>query len=173
MNRWIWLPTLLSLSRVPLGLAFPILSEGGRLVVVVLAALTDWADGAVSRWLGAESDLGRLLDPAADKAFLLSVLLTLGIEQNLTWVEVLLLGARDVLIGLGALAVLFTQGRVAVPRLRPMLLGKATTVAQLVFLFALLLNWHSGVLLMVTATLGLAATADYAWRFAWRPREEE
>jgi phosphatidylglycerophosphate synthase len=54
-----------------------------RLVaVLVVAALTDLADGASSRPFQAASPAGRLLDPIADKVFVLIVVMTLVIEKS-------------------------------------------------------------------------------------------
>src|SRR5262245_60350482 len=97
----IWLPNALSGLRLVLAVAFPFVPVSWRLPVVIVAALSDLADGTLSRWLNARTDLGQLLDPVADKAFVLLVLITLLINNTLGLVDVLLLGVRDIVIGLG------------------------------------------------------------------------
>jgi phosphatidylglycerophosphate synthase len=161
-----WVPNGLSLLRLALGLAFPFLPPTWRLPAVVVAALSDAADGAASRLLHADSVLGRLLDPIADKVFAAGVLLTFLFEGTLTPVEVLLVGLRDVLVGLGGAGLLLFRGRAALPHLEPTWLGKATTVAQLLFLLAVLTLGYAGLpFLLLAAGLGVLATLDYLRRF--------
>src|SRR5215831_10180026 len=70
-DRWLTLPNLLTLSRLPLAvMLFVCIAQGwwlAGLVVFVLASLTDWADGFLARRLGQLSALGRSLDPLIDK----------------------------------------------------------------------------------------------------------
>ena len=53
-----------------------------RLPVVIAAAITDGVDGQLSRLMGAQSKLGVLLDPIADKVFFLAVVATLLWDGN-------------------------------------------------------------------------------------------
>src|SRR6516165_5461057 len=70
-DRWLTLPNLLTLSRLPLAvLLFVCIANAwwlAGLLVFVLASLTDWADGFLARRLGQLSALGRSLDPLVDK----------------------------------------------------------------------------------------------------------
>ncbi len=68
-----WLPNGLSLARLALGLALPWLPADWRLGAVLVAAITDLLDGLTARWLRAGSETGRVLDPLADKVFILSL----------------------------------------------------------------------------------------------------
>src|SRR5688572_19567898 len=77
-------PNGLSAARVVLALAFPLVSAEWRVWVVVAAALSDMFDGLVARWLRVESDTGRLLDPVADKFFVLILAGTLLYEGALS-----------------------------------------------------------------------------------------
>ena len=73
-----WLvPNGLSILRMALGIAFPWLPERFRLATVLVAALSDAFDGFAARRLHAESDTGQLLDPIADRTFVLLVAGTL------------------------------------------------------------------------------------------------
>ncbi|MDZ4776609.1 MAG: CDP-alcohol phosphatidyltransferase family protein [Alphaproteobacteria bacterium] len=71
------------------------------LVVFILAALTDWLDGALARKLDSVSPLGAALDHAADKALTTATLFALGatfLPLDLT-IAAALLVTRDVAVG--------------------------------------------------------------------------
>ena len=94
-------------------------------IVFVLFSLTDTMDGQLARRQGTVSDLGKFLDPLADKLFVLSVLIVLVQEELVaSWVVVVIF-ARELLITL-LRTVAASQGTViaAAP------LGKTKTVAQ-------------------------------------------
>ena len=166
-----WLPNSLSLLRLFLGVIFPLLPESWRWSVVLVAAFTDMADGETSRLLRAESALGRLLDPIADKIFLVGVIGTLLVEGRVTWLEVALIGLRDVMIVAGAVWVIAIRDGSAWRRMLPRLCGKAATVCQFAFLLTVLLDdapWRTAVLWLTAVVSGVAA-ADYFVVFMRRP----
>ena len=112
-------PNALSASRIFLGLAFPFVPSEWRLWVVLVAALTDALDGLAARHLRAESDIGRLLDPVADKFFILILVGTLLTEGKLHPLWALGLATRDVVVLIG-LAETIVRRRWAVGRkMRP------------------------------------------------------
>jgi cardiolipin synthase len=165
------LPNLLSLSRAALGLAFPWLPPNWRGPVVAFAALSDLADGALSRGLGATGTLGRVLDPVADKLFVLAVVLTLLAEGRLRGWEVALVGLRDWAVLLGAAGVALRRDWAAFRHMPPTLLGKAVTVLQFVFLLLVLFAGGAGGLLFaLTAALSGLAALDYL-RIFWAARK--
>jgi phosphatidylglycerophosphate synthase len=159
------LPNALSLTRLLLGVVFPWLPPSWRLAAVVAAGLTDLLDGAFSRLLHAQSRVGRLLDPVADKVFLAGVVLTLLVEGTLGLGEAVLLGLRDLAVLFLAVAVLSAGHRDALGRASPTLLGKATTAAQFGFLLVLFAapGYH-GFALVPTAALSALAGAQYLSR---------
>ena len=83
------LPNLLTLSRIPLlfGIAaLLMLSSGedpvkgastGALVLFIVGALTDWADGYVARKQGLVSNFGKLMDALTDKVFMVGLFIAL------------------------------------------------------------------------------------------------
>ncbi|HXT14025.1 MAG TPA: CDP-alcohol phosphatidyltransferase family protein [Gemmatimonadaceae bacterium] len=78
------LPNALTIARIVATPAIAILpfsnSSGLRLcafVLFVLAAITDYIDGYLARSRKEETDLGRLLDPFADKALLVGTLIAM------------------------------------------------------------------------------------------------
>ncbi len=97
----------------------------------MLAALSDGVDGYIARKFNMRSLLGRVLDPIADKGLMLAAILTLSFSdwhfQLPLWFAVLVI-TRDLII-LGGVALLHHyMGRVEI---RPTLLGKACTFAQM------------------------------------------
>jgi phosphatidylglycerophosphate synthase len=167
-------PNALSLGRLVLGAAFPWTPPGWRAGVVLAAALSDLLDGFASRRLHAESSTGRVLDPVADKVFVGGVVATFLLEGLLGWLQAALLGLRDLTVLAGAGWVLLRGDWSDFARMRPSLLGKATTAAQFVFLLALPLRPQQAYFLFPPALVlsGLAA-GGYLWAFLsrspWRP----
>ncbi len=109
----------------------------------VLAAICDGVDGYIARRYNQRSELGAILDPLADKLLLASavVLLSLNNEPHLAriplWLTATILG-RDVIVAIGIGLVHYTNGKVTV---RPVLVGKAATVFQMVTVSWILLKW--------------------------------
>lgn len=164
-------PNALSLLRLGLGLCFPWLPSSWRLAVVVVALLTDMLDGATGRLLGVCSDSGRVLDPVADKVFMLSVVATLLAEGLLGVGELLLLGLRDLAVLAGVAGGLLTADWEAFRRGRPTLLGKAATAAQFVFLLVLLVAPTArGLTFPVAAGVSALAAVQYLAIFVARFR---
>src|SRR5206468_1448283 len=79
------LPNTMSLSRVVLALAFVLVSEPwDRIALIAVAGLTDFMDGWLARHGKNESTTGALLDPLADRIFVLVAISTYLIEGVLT-----------------------------------------------------------------------------------------
>ncbi len=123
-------------------------------------------DGFLARILKSRSELGRFLDPLADKLLLLSGFLGLLFVPALPyrpplWITVTIV-FRDLMIVLGLLVIFFLKGKVAI---QPNFLGKATTAFQMATLLAILLVWPISIFLCyVTAALTIASFAVYAMR---------
>jgi phosphatidylglycerophosphate synthase len=162
---FIWLPNAITLSRLLLGVAFPWLPLAWRFPVVVIAAITDGLDGQASRFLRAESKLGVMLDPLADKVFFLAVVATLLWDGSVTWLEVFLISLRDIAVLAGALGAWLRDGGAAWSRMKPRWLGKLATVLQFLFIGAVLLeaaDWRGPILIATAMVSGLAGL-DYVW----------
>ncbi len=150
---------MVSLSRLPLALAFATFPEVGvRLAVLAAAAGTDLLDGWLARRLG-PSRLGAWMDPVADKVFMLTAFFALLVSGALGWLEVAGVLLRDVLAPVGYLASVVARRPVAMPA---RVGGKAVTVGQTLTLFA----WLLGSTLLrplawATAAMALYAIADY------------
>lgn len=140
VSERIWtVPNILSMLRlagVPLFLWLLLGPQEDLWAAIVLgvSAVTDWADGKIARTMGQTSRLGQLLDPAADRLYILSTLIAFVIRDIVPWWFVALLFARDIVVGL-ALLVLRRHGYEA---LQVNYLGKAATFC-LLYGFPLLL----------------------------------
>jgi phosphatidylglycerophosphate synthase len=160
------LPNALTLVRLALGVAFPLIPERWRLPALLAATATEFLDGRLARLLHAAGTTGRLLDPVADKVFVLGVLATLLGEGAVTPGQLLLAAARDVIVAAGALWVAVRRGASALRRMPPSWLGKLTTAAQFSFLLTLFLAPLLRLPFLAAASvLGLAAGIDYVRRF--------
>lgn len=94
----------------------------------VAAGVSDAVDGYLAKRLGQISTLGSYLDPIADKALLVCVYLTLGQAGHLpTWLVIMVV-SRDLLI-VGGVVLLHVSN--ASVRMRPLLVSKINTVAQI------------------------------------------
>ena len=149
-----------------LGLAFPFVPADWRLWVIVVAAATDALDGLTARWLHAESNAGRLLDPIADKVFVLFVAGTLLIEGAIHPLWVLGVAARDIVVLIGLVYLIVRRQWAVGRRLRPSWLGKCTTAVQFALLLVLVIWGRAPVwLLAFTVALSVTAAGEYARAF--------
>ncbi len=128
---------LFTLSRIPLAVAFPLVPDREwRLVVLALAGATDLLDGLLARRYGG-SRFGALLDPVADKLFMVAGFGVVAFSGRLEPYEILALLMRD-LVAAGAFLATLALNR---PRAIPARLGgKAVTLAQMLTLLAFLLD---------------------------------
>ncbi|MGV3713259.1 CDP-alcohol phosphatidyltransferase family protein [Pseudolysinimonas sp.] len=99
----IWtIPNVLSFFRLLLIPLFAVLLLTGEyawaVLVVAVSSLTDFVDGYVARHFNQITRLGQLLDPAADRLFILTTLLGLGWIGVLPWWFVAAIIARDLLL---------------------------------------------------------------------------
>ncbi len=112
-TRILTVPNLLSFVRLALVPVFLVLLLVGNdlaaLVVLVVSVITDYLDGVIARTFGQISRLGQVLDPAADRLFILATLLGLAARGIIPWWFVAVLVARDVML-LGVGVVLAANG---------------------------------------------------------------
>src|SRR5437867_11478683 len=108
-----------------------------------VAAICDGVDGYIARRYNQHSELGRILDPLADKLLLVSGIVVLSFEHRpyLETVPLWLTGTiigRDILVLVGMFVIQMTVGKVVI---RPRILGKVATVLQMVVVLWILLKW--------------------------------
>jgi cardiolipin synthase len=101
-TRIVTIPNILSLFRLLLIPVFFVLlifgHFGWALVLIAVSSITDFVDGYIARHFNQVTRLGQLLDPAADRLFILSTLVGLGWVGVLPWWFIAAIVARDVLL---------------------------------------------------------------------------
>jgi cardiolipin synthase len=102
----IWtVPNIISFARllgVPLFLYLLLVARADVAAVIVLAigGTSDWVDGWAARRLGQVSRLGELLDPFADRLYILATLLAFTAREVVPWQFTAALLAREVVLGI-------------------------------------------------------------------------
>jgi cardiolipin synthase len=171
--------TIIRMGMIPL-LVTLILSNhhGWALLVFILAGLTDALDGLIARRYKQSSELGAFLDPMADKLLMTACFIVLSLPDHpksipdfrvanhlpvfLTIVTI----SRDVFIVMISLVIHLTSGLTS---FRPTLLGKMTTITQVVTVgLVLLLNYLDrpvptvvGALVWLTLAMTLSSGLHY------------
>src|SRR5262245_716237 len=138
--------TILRIVFVPLFIILLVYNElGWALGTFVIAGITDVLDGVIARRFGQKTSIGAVLDPMADKLLMTSSIVILSLPQmhfqNTVpqWLMIVII-FRDVFILLVSLIVVLMVGwRVFTPTIY----GKASTVMQVLTVFAVLYtNWQ-------------------------------
>ncbi|HKU11375.1 MAG TPA: CDP-alcohol phosphatidyltransferase family protein [Sinomonas sp.] len=125
---------------------------GWAVLVLAIMGCTDWVDGYVARRFNQMSELGRVLDPAADRLALLAVALTLVLAGVVQWWYLVALVVPDIVLGTASFFYFHNHPDLPVSRI-----GKVRT-AFLLF----------GTPLLVLSKLPIAGAAGYlviAWVF--------
>jgi cardiolipin synthase len=166
--RWWSIPNLLSLLRIACIPVFCWLALGPQAYgwafgVLVIAGVSDFLDGALARRWNQESELGRLLDPLADRLTSVVVPITLALQDIVPWWFVVVLLARDGVMVIAA-AVLLGRRRVT---LHVNYLGKAATFCLLAGFPILLLGTFDGSFGTAALMLGWAVTLWGAFLYWW------
>jgi cardiolipin synthase len=129
-------------------------ADGWAFVVLAVSGFTDWADGKLARWLNQSSRLGALLDPAADRLYIVSTLIALALRDVVpVWLVALLLG-RELVLGV----MLLVLRRYGYPPLQVHYLGKAATLLLLYAFPCLLLAQGHGTVAAVAQPFAWALT---------------
>lgn len=135
------LPNLICLVRLaliwPIAAALQAGEERMALALFVAAAISDGLDGYLAKRFNWTSELGKVLDPLADKLLLVTVFVVCAWLGLAPWWLTAAVVARDVLIGLGALTYRVWFGPL---RGRPTPLSKINTAAQLLYVMLVILN---------------------------------
>jgi phosphatidylglycerophosphate synthase len=167
------LPNAVSLSRVVLAAGFVASTGAGeRLALVGVASLTDVLDGWLARRLGVVSRWGALIDPIADRIFVVAAVGTFVANGALSPVQAVVLLLRDVMTVIGfCVARMVAWLRAVTFRARP--LGKLVTGLQLATLLALIVVPRAAPALVAAVGLvAVAATVDYTL-LLWRERARD
>ena len=139
-------------------------------VLFVIAGITDGLDGFLAKNYDWSTELGAWLDPAADKALLVSIYVTLGLFGMIpTWLVILVV-SRDLLIVGGILLSWMMENPV---RMKPLLVSKINTAAQILLAATVLADLgfrlglgnivHILILLVAVSTTLSALAYLYGW----------
>ena len=165
------IPNLITLGRILLVpiVVWAIATPGAMWIAFVLflaAGVSDAVDGYLAKRFEMTTELGAYLDPLADKALIVSIYLTLGINGFIPRWLVILVVSRDILI-VGGIMLSWLVGRPL--KIKPLLVSKLNTVAQIVFACVVLgslgfdyeLQTLTLVLMGLVAALTLLSVAAY------------
>ena len=129
--------------------------DGWALLVLAVSGVSDYLDGKIARHFGLVSRLGQLLDPVADRLYILSTLFGLAWRDIIPWWLVAILLGREV-FGAVILLVVRRHGYTGLP---VHFVGKAGTFNLLYAFPLLLLAQGDNVFAHVALPVG--------WAFAW------
>ena len=134
--------------------------------ILIAAGASDWLDGKIARALNQQSRLGEVLDPAADRLYIVSAVIALAVRAIIGWWLVAVLAARELVLGV----VLLALRRRGYGPLHVSFVGKAATL-NLLYAFPLLfLGDHQTSYAVVARVAGWAfalwGTALYWWAAA-------
>jgi cardiolipin synthase len=174
VDRLLNIPNIITLARVMLvPVVFWLLITGETEVaffVFIIAGISDAVDGYLAKTFGWQTELGAYLDPLADKLLIVSIFLALGVGGKLPLWLVVAVVSRDILI---IMAVLLSWLLDHPVRIRPLVVSKANTLAQIVLAatvladegFGLGLGWARFILIWLTGVLTVASLAAYLHRW--------
>lgn len=139
------LPNFLTLIRIVAIPFFLVLLSAEfyleALILLVAGGLTDVLDGALARLRNQQTPLGAYLDPIADKLLLISSFVMLGLHEVIPAWVVIVVVSRDFIILFGYAIIYFlVEERLQV---RPSLIGKTSTLLQILTVGAILLLRHA------------------------------
>lgn len=179
VSQRVWtIPNVLSFLRltgVPLFLILILQHRDlAALILLAIASLTDLLDGRIARHFNQVTELGQMLDPAADRLYILATLIGLAVRGIIpTWLLVVLV-ARDVVLA-ALLPALHSRGFTSLP---VHFIGKAATFMLLFALPIILLGSGGWVISPPAKVLGWAlacwGTLLYWWAgvlYIWQTRK--
>lgn len=173
------IPNLLSFLRlagVPLFLWLVLGPEedAWALALLMVSGVTDFLDGWLARKLDQQSTLGQILDPVADRLYILAVVVGLTLRDIIPWWLAVSLPLRDLLLW-GLVPLLRTRGYSALP---VHFVGKAATFNLLYAFPLLLLGDGDGTVATLAQPFGWALAlwgiGLYWWAgllYAWQVRK--
>ena len=170
VNRIVTVPNALSLLRLLLipvfvWLVLVVKADGWAFWVLFVSGATDWLDGKLARLLNQSSRLGELLDPAADRLYVVVIPICFGLRDIVPWWLIGVILARDVLLFATA-PLLRSRGLLALPTLY---VGKAATFALMSAFPMLLAGQLDSVIGTICYPIGWAfllwGVGMYLWSF--------
>jgi len=172
-NQIFTIPNLLSLLRlamIPLLLWLYLEKEAylWTAVVLVLSGITDIADGIIARKYDLISDLGKALDPVADKLTQMAMLYCLATSFPEIQILLVILVVKEAITGIMSLVSIRRSGRVESAQWH----GKVTTVLLYAMIIDRIVPWlFSAVLTVACAGIMVFSMIMY-WKRNWASIKE-
>ena len=173
-NKILTIPNLLSLLRlamIPLLLWLYLEKEAYLLTtaVVVLSGITDMVDGIIARKYDLISDLGKVMDPVADKLTQIAMLYCLGRTFPEIQILLVILVVKEVITGIMSLVSIRKTGKVEGAQWH----GKVTTVLLYAMIIDRIVPWlFSAVLTVASAGMMVFSMVMY-WKRNWKSIKEK
>ncbi len=164
----VWtIPNVLSALRlvlVPVFFVFIVVGNDlAALIVIIVSTVSDWADGVIARRFGQITKLGQLLDPAADRLFIMAAVIGLAVREVVPWWLVAVIIGRDVfLVVLGVVLAQHRFGPLPVHHI-----GKTATFALFYALPILVLGQAFPAVAAVSDPIGWAFALWGAFLYWW------
>ena len=138
-NYFRFIPNLISLIRISLVIPIVLNLLSGKyifaLILFAIASLSDAIDGFIARFFKWQTDLGKILDPVADKLLMIGSITALWLNQIVPLSVFIIFVLRDLLILLGAAFEMSITEKTPSPNL----IGKITTTSQIIYILVLII----------------------------------
>ena len=140
MKRYLrFIPNLISLIRISLVIPTVLNLLAGEyifaLILFAIASISDAIDGFLARFFKWQTDLGKILDPVADKLLMIGSITALWLNQIVPLSVFVIFVLRDLLILLGAAFEMSITEKTPSPNL----IGKITTTSQIIYILGLII----------------------------------
>ena len=139
---------------------------GWAIALLCLAGISDVLDGWVARGRNEVSELGKVLDPLADKLLILTALAALAVSRGLPWWLVIIYSFKELLQVWGGYFIL-QRNKTVIPANQ---WGKAATVLFFIGFGIFFIHSVSGIIL-ITLALGISCYAFYSYYRIFREQE--
>ncbi len=134
-----FIPNLISLVRISLVIPTVLNLLAGKYIVALIlfaiASVSDAIDGFLARFFKWQTDLGKILDPVADKLLMIGSITALWLNQIVPLSVFVIFVLRDMLILLGAAFEMSITEKTPSPNL----IGKITTTSQIIYILGLII----------------------------------
>ena len=134
-----FIPNLISLIRISLVIPTVLNLLAGKyifaLILFAIASVSDAIDGFLARFFEWQTELGKILDPAAHKLLMIGSITALWLNQIVPLSVFVIFVLRDLLILLGAAFEMSITEKTPSPNL----IGKITTASQIIYILGLII----------------------------------
>ncbi|MFH1288722.1 MAG: CDP-alcohol phosphatidyltransferase family protein [bacterium] len=129
------------------------------IILFTIAGISDFLDGFIAKVFHQETELGRFLDPVADKLLLISAFVMLVVVNLIpVWVVIVVI-TRDIIILFGCIIIYLILDDIEI---KPRILSKVTTFVQMITIFFVLVrNPYARYFWFATAIITTISGFDY------------